>query len=126
MIMKDFNTPLSLMLYNSLHMLHFQKIVLSVLLFSFSLTIIHDYAFVDTYSYAKYNEEVYCVDNKTMHISKDEVKSQVHDGFHILMEVSLVHKRESVLVTSDGKPFYIQDNLTSHIQTVLQRPPSIA
>lgn len=107
-------------------MLHFQKIVLSVLLFSFSLTILHDYAFVDTYSYSQYNEEAYYVDNKTIHISKDEVKCQVHDGFHILMEVSLVHKRETVLVISDGKPFYTQNNLTSHIQTVLQRPPSIA
>lgn len=116
---------LSFLLYNSHKMKSFKNIILSVLLFSFALTIVHDYAFVDTYSNFQ-QDEVYCVDNEQLHLSKDEVKFQMHNSFHVLLEVSLVQKQELSLIALSDKPFYTQENLSSHVQSVLQRPPSIS
>ncbi len=116
---------LSFLLYNSIRMKSFKNIILSVLLFSFALTIVHDYAFVDTYSNFQ-QDEVCCMDNEQLHLSKDEVKFQMHNSFHVLLEVSLVQKQELPLIALNEKPFYIQENLSSHVQSVLQRPPSIS
>ncbi len=105
----------------------FQNTVLSVLLFSFMLTILHDYAFVDTYS--TYQQDELCsIDHKEIQTSEDkeEVKIQMHNCFHVLLEVSLMQKESFSLLALNEKPFYHQEDLTSYVQTVLLRPPSLS
>ncbi len=117
---------LSFLLYNSLQMNSFKNMIMSVLLFSFTLSIVHDYAFVDTYTSSQQKNEFYTADVEDKYASATDVKYQLHHSFHVLVEISLVQKLELPLIALNGKPFYTQENLTSHVQTVLQRPPSIS
>lgn len=94
----------------------FKNKILSVLLLSFSILIIHDYVIVDTNTK---HESSYVESNQ----KTGDSTSLVHSQIHLSMDMPLV---ETIYISAplhSKKIFDYQIGNTSYIHSVLQRPP---
>ena len=98
-------------------MKHFKNRILSVLLFAFSILVIHDYIIVDASSK---NMTSYTKSEKT---SLDST-SKVHIQIHMSMDVPLNELAKIPLEIKNKKIFDYEISSISYVQSVLQRPPS--
>jgi len=100
-------------------MKYFKNRVLSVLLFAFSILIIHDYVIVDS---SIKNGSVYSQYTKTDKSHVDAAK-QVHSKIHVVLDVPLEAGTFIPMVLGSKKIFDTEVASTSYIGSVPQRPP---
>ena len=96
----------------------FKNKILSVLLFTFALFIVHDYVMLDINADSKY--ELFSMEKDG---SSLDLKSNIHDAFHTILDLNREEKLTIQLNISDTKPSILVVGLTSHINRVPQRPP---
>ncbi len=97
-------------------MKNFKNKILSVLLLSFSILIVHDYIIVDTNT--NYESSYVESSQKTV----DSI-SLVHSQIHLSMDMPLVEIVYIDAPSYSKKIFDYKIGSTSYIHSVLQRPP---
>ena len=101
----------------------FKNTLLSVLLFSFSFLVIHDYMMADLgiSSYQEQSLDKVCVSTDTPKSTLDAVY-HLHDSVHTMITMD----SDNAIVTSlfpYTKPSYIQLGFATNNNFVLERPP---
>ena len=95
-----------------------KKIILSALLFAFTMSVMHDYVIVnidtDTQSELLYSS--------LYEVSMDSA-SQLHDNIHRSLDVFVVDNSLVNIIVAAIEPFNTQKSLVSYIHLVPQRPP---
>ena len=101
----------------------FKNTLLSVLLFSFSFLVIHDYMMADLgiSSYQEQSLDKGCVSADTTKSTLDTV-SHLHDSIHTMIMMDSEASLETSLAPH-SKPSYIQLGFATNNNFVLERPP---
>ncbi len=122
-----FNVPLFLLLYNCQTMKQYRNSIFAILLFSFMLSVFHDYAFFNTYATLSEESHSACMTQPVLTVqdtgSHEALKLQVHHGFHVLLETPFKLIHSSIVVKQHELPFYYQKPLFSRAHPVPLRPP---
>ena len=102
-----------------------QNALLSVLLFSFSFLVVHDYMMADLgiSSYQEQSLERGCISADTTKSTLDAV-SHLHDSIHTMIAMDSETSLESSLAPHNN-PSYTQVGFATNNNIVLERPPLI-
>jgi len=103
-------------------MKNLKKIFLSVLLFSFTFLVFHDYV-INEINPSSQNAEIVSVSYEK---SKENIINsalQVHDKIHAFVALSLTNIHILTSFTFDSKPLDTEKQIISTISFILDRPP---
>ncbi len=96
----------------------FKHIVMSLLLLSFMLLVVHDYVFINSHQ----TDEIF-KEKITAYSSEKIQELQTHHNIHILLEMPFLPKQIFVIKKQNEKPSCNKKYLLSRINSVLLRPP---
>ena len=99
-------------------MKNYKNVTLSILLFVFSLLAFHDYLLEYLDKDTQY-ELCYLENDKN---SLDDI-SKIHDVMHTICDVVVDPNHPITLTIANAKPLLLQENFTSFIGVVPQKPP---
>lgn len=95
----------------------FKNKILSVLLFAFSILVVHDYVVADA-------NTKYEISFKMLEKVAVDSTSKIHTQIHLTMDVPRAETNILQVKCNNERIFNTLASLTSYINSVLQRPPA--